>query len=147
MCSQWGAISNPHTQVFYTSSTPKSDHWVMTEWKFLKTCFISLICENKNKVCDKNLWNWLCKWNLVIFDRMTSPQGYQFDPRMKILLPFCFTHYPLQFDMPHDHVQKGKFWPLGTPGTPKSHPWGIAKIPFNIFHACILFVRIQKKLV
>ena len=44
----------------------------------------------------------------MIFDFMTSPQGHQFDPMVKILLAFCSTHYPHQFDMPHDHVQKIK---------------------------------------
>ena len=33
-----------------------------------------------------------------------------------ILLVFCSTQYPRQFDMPHDHVGKKYFFdPLGTP--------------------------------
>ena len=44
--------------------------------------------------------------NLMIFDLLTSPQGHQFDPGVKILLVSCSTHHPLQFDMPHYHVRK-----------------------------------------
>ena len=44
---------------------------------------------------------------LMIFDRLTSPQGHQFDPRMKMLLEFCSARHPPRFDniiMLHDHV-------------------------------------------
>ena len=41
---------------------------------------------------------------LMIFDLLTSPQGHQFDPRMKILIAFCSARHPRRFDMPHDHV-------------------------------------------
>ena len=41
---------------------------------------------------------------LMIFDLLTSPQGYQFDPRMKLLLAFCSAPHPRRFDMRHDHV-------------------------------------------
>ena len=41
---------------------------------------------------------------LVIFDLLTSPQGHQFDPRMKMLLGFCSARHPRRFDMLHDHV-------------------------------------------
>ena len=41
---------------------------------------------------------------LMIFDLLTSPQGHQFDPRMKRLLAFCSARYPRRFDMLHDHV-------------------------------------------
>ena len=41
---------------------------------------------------------------LMIFDLLTSPQGHQFDPRMKMLLALCSTRRPRRFDMPHDHV-------------------------------------------
>ena len=55
---------------------------------------------------------------------LTSPQGHQFDPRMKILLAFCSAHHPRRFDIPHDHVWKKFFFdPLGTPSAPNSHPW------------------------
>ena len=41
---------------------------------------------------------------LMIFDLLTSPQGHQFDPRIKMLLAFCSARPPRRFDMPHDHV-------------------------------------------
>ena len=41
---------------------------------------------------------------LMIIDLLTSPQGHQFDPRMKMLLAFCSAHHPHRFDMLHDHV-------------------------------------------
>ena len=40
----------------------------------------------------------------MIFDHLTSPQGHQFDPRMKMLLAFYSARHPHQFDMPHGHV-------------------------------------------
>ena len=74
---------------------------------------------------------------------LTSPQGHQFDPRMKILLAFCSARHPRRFDIPYDHVwKKNFFWPLGTPSIPKVPPLGHdpgdwIKIPsdmFFIFH-------------
>ena len=62
----------------------------------------------------------------MVFDLLTSPQGHQFDSRVKILLAFCSTHHPRQFDMPHDHVRKKIcFDPMGNPGVHKSHCWGM----------------------
>ena len=50
---------------------------------------------------------------LMIFDLLTSPQGHQFDPRMKMLLALCSARHPCRFDIPHDHVWKKKnFWPF-----------------------------------
>ena len=64
----------------------------------------------------------------MIFDLLTSPQGHQFDPRMKILLAFCLACHPRRFDMPHDHVWIKKiFDPLCTPSAPKSDPWGMTQ--------------------
>ena len=63
--------STPH-------GTPKSDPWGMTqvrEWKSRPICFMSYICEKTHKVWFKNLWNWLCNWNLIIFDLLAPPQG------------------------------------------------------------------------
>ena len=40
----------------------------------------------------------------MIFDLLTSPQGHQFDPSMKILLAFCSARHPRGFDTPHDNV-------------------------------------------
>ena len=33
----------------------------------------------------------------MITDLLTSPQGHQFDPRMKILLAFCSARHPRRF--------------------------------------------------
>ena len=99
-----------------------------TEWKFCSICFLSFICENTRKVWQR--LNWHGNQNLMIFDLLTSPQGHQFDPRMKILLTFCSARYPCRFDMPHDHVwkKKKKLTSLGTPSAPKSHPWDMSKV-------------------
>ena len=59
---------------------------------------------------------------LMIFDLLTSPQGHQFDPRMKMLLAFCSARHPRPYDMPHDHVGKRFLDPLGTPSATKSNP-------------------------
>ena len=42
----------------------------------------------------------------MIFNLMTSTQGHPFKPRVTILLAFCSTYDPRQFDMPHDHFRK-----------------------------------------
>ena len=42
----------------------------------------------------------------MIFYLITLTQGHQFDHMVKILLAFCSTQYPRQFDMSHDHVRK-----------------------------------------
>ena len=41
---------------------------------------------------------------LMIFDLLTSRQGHQCYPRIKMLLAFCSARHPRRFDMPHDHV-------------------------------------------
>ena len=56
----------------------------------------------------------------MVFDLLTSPQGHQFDPMIKILLAFCSDCHPPRFDMPHDHVWK-KFH-QGTPAPQSPHP-------------------------
>ena len=40
----------------------------------------------------------------MIFDLLTSSQGQQFDPKMKMLLAFCSARHPRRFDMLHGHV-------------------------------------------
>ena len=35
---------------------------------------------------------------LMIIDLLTSPQGHQFDPRMKMLRAFCSARHPRGFD-------------------------------------------------
>ena len=41
---------------------------------------------------------------ITIFDILTSPQGHQFNPRIKSLHAFCSARHPRRFDMPHDHI-------------------------------------------
>ena len=60
---------------------------------------------------------------LMVFDPLTPSQSHQFDPRIKNFSVSLSTAHPLQFDMPHDHVQKIKFL---TPRTPKSQTLGHA---------------------
>ena len=45
------------------------------EWKSHLICFVSFICEKIHKVWFKNLWNWLCNSDLMIFDLLAPPQG------------------------------------------------------------------------
>ena len=74
----------------------------------------------------------------MIYDLLTSPQGHQFDPRMKILLAFCSARHPRWFDMPHDHVwKKHIFDPLGSPSAPKSGPWGMTQA--TEWKSCLIF--------
>ena len=56
------------------------------------------MCKNTHKVSYKIFEI------VMIFDLLTSPQGHQFDPRIKMLLVFCSASHPRPFDMPHDHV-------------------------------------------
>ena len=103
----FGPIANPHAKVSDPPSTPKSGPWGMipaTEWKFCSICFLSFFCKNACKVWYKNLRIHMVVKNLMVFDLLTSLQGHQFDPRMKILLAFCSAHHPCRFDMGHDHV-------------------------------------------
>ena len=46
----------------------------------------------------------------MIFDLLTSPQGHQFNPRMKILLAFCSARHPRRFDMPHHDMTMFEFF-------------------------------------
>ena len=106
-------VSNSHTESGWISEkkftptphgTPKSHPWRMTQaaqWKSGLICLISFICEKKHKVWFKNLWNWLCNWNLMIFIDFWSfglspgPQGA--GPQKNVLLraPFMWaTHTP-----------------------------------------------------
>ena len=116
MRSRWGAIANRHAKVFDPQhpQVPPLGHEPSNRIKIL-FIFFSFICENMHKVWYKNLWNWHGNWNLMMFDLLTSPQGHEFDPRIKILLAFCSARHPCRFDMPHDHV-----WIFLTPWAPPS---------------------------
>ena len=68
--------------------------------KILFNIFFYLFFKNTHKV-----WYKIFEIDMVIiFDLLTSPQGHQFDPKMKMLLAFCSTRDPRRFDTPHDHV-------------------------------------------
>ena len=54
--------------------------------------FLSLICENTHKEFGIKIFEIDM---LMIFDLLTSPQGHQFDPRMKMLLAFCSAVIPV----------------------------------------------------
>ena len=119
--------TSPSHNLFQDSFLYAYHSWGMTnviEWKSCLICFVIFVCENTHKVWYKNLWNWHVNQDLMIFDLLTSPQGHQFDPRMKILLAFCSAHHPYRFDMPHDHFEKKIFWPPWHPQCPKVRPLG-----------------------
>ena len=61
----------------------------------------------------------------MIFDILTSPQGHQFYPRVKILLAFCSARKPRHINMPHDHVRI--FLPPGHPSAQKSLSRGMTQ--------------------
>ena len=123
-CAVDGAQSQIPMLKLLTPSTPKSTPgaWPRQQNEnSIQYVFYLLLVR-----IHKYLWNWLCSWNLMIFDLWTSPQGHQFDPRVKILIAFCSARHSCQFDMPHDHVWKNKFLtPLGTPvpQSPTSGAW------------------------
>ena len=64
----------------------------------------------------------------MIFDLLTSPQGHQFDPRMKILLHFVLLFIPVDLICYMTMFEKKMFDPLGTPSALKSHPWGMTPV-------------------
>ena len=109
-------IANPDAKIFDPSTqSPTLGH---DPGDIMKVPFDTFV--RTHKVWYKKL----CNSDLIIFDLLIPPQGYEFDPRVKILLALCSTNHPCQFDMPHDHVRKKKFGPLGTT---KSHPWGMTQ--------------------
>ena len=64
------------TCILFWSSSPSI--WYATEQLSRLICFISSICKNKQTVCNKKIWNWLCYWNLNDFgpfDPFPGPQG------------------------------------------------------------------------
>ena len=124
--SWWGAIANPHAKVFDSPSTLQS-HPGAWPWKqnenSVQYVFYLLFVRTHTKFGIKIFEIDM----LMIFDLLTSPQGHQFDPRMKMLLAFFSARHPRRFDMLHDHVWKKMFDPLGTRSAPKSHPWGMTQ--------------------
>ena len=81
-------VSNSHTKSGWISGNfffypnppryPRVPPLGMTQaakWKSRLICYISFICEKIHKVWFKNLWNWLCNSDLIIFDLLAPPQG------------------------------------------------------------------------
>ena len=99
-----GAPSQIPTQKFFTPPSTHKSHpgallWQQNE-NFVQYVFY-LLFENTHKEFGIRIFEIDM---LMIFDLLTSPQGHQFDPRMKMLLAFCSACHPRRFDMPHDHV-------------------------------------------
>ena len=94
------------------------------EWKSCLICYISFICEKIHKVWFKNLWNWLCNSDLMIFDILAPPQGAGTKKMVPLHMPFIWvTHTPNLVEF-----RKKKIFDHTTPhGTPKSHPWGMTQ--------------------
>ena len=94
-----------------------------TEWKSRLICFIFFNCEKTHKVWLKSLWNWLCDWDLMIFDLLAPPQG----PRGwgPIKLCCCMCHWcKLLTHQIWLNFGNNFFFDHSTPhGTPKFDPW------------------------
>ena len=128
MRSRWGAMANPHAKAF-DSPAPQVQPLGHDPSNRMKILFnmssIFYLWEHAQSLV-KNLWNWHGNQNLMIFDLLTSPQGHQLDPRMKILLALCSARHPNRFNMPHDHVWKKIFltpWAPPAPLSPTPGAW------------------------
>ena len=63
----------PQTPTVPPSSTPGLDPG--SRMKIPSDMYIYFICEKIHKVWFKNLWNWLCNSDWMIFDLLAPPQG------------------------------------------------------------------------
>ena len=139
-----GAPSQIPTLKFLTPpapAVPTRGMTLATEWKFCSIRFLSFFVRTHTKF-GINIFEIDM---LMIFDLLTSPQGHQFDPRIKMLLAFCSARHPRRFDMLHDHVWKKIVWPPGYPQCLKVPPLGHdpgdrIKIPSDMFFY-LSFVR------
>ena len=143
MRSPWGAIANPQAKVFDPASTPQSTPGAWPQQQnenSVQYVFYILFVRTHTNFGIKTLE--------LIFDLLTSPQSHQFEPGIKILLAFCSALHRSRFDMPYDHVWKKKLWHLGTPSTPKSHPWGMTQATewksHLICFVCFIYENIHK---
>ena len=82
-------VSNSHTKtgwiseinIFWPPNPPRYPQvpplgmTQAAEWKSRLICYISFICKKIHKFWFKNLWNWLCYSDLMIFDLLAPPHG------------------------------------------------------------------------
>ena len=126
--SRWGAIANPHSQVFNPPEPQSPIHsWGMTqviERKFLSICFMPFICENTNKVWYKNLWNWLWKWNMSWYLTFwPHPKVTSLTLGWKFYLHSVLLIIPINLKCHMIMFEKKCFWPLlAPPGPPSPTP-------------------------
>ena len=102
-----------------------------TEWKSRLICLISFNCEKTHKVWFKKFWNWLCDWDLIIFDLLAPPQGPRVWGPQKNCAVACAVACAI--DVSYSHTKSGwisekKILDHSTPhGTYKSDPWGMTQ--------------------
>ena len=89
---------------------------------------ISFICENTHKAWYKNLWNWHGNRNLMIFDHWPHPKVTSLTLGWKWYLHSVLLVIPVNLICHMTMFEKKKFYPLGTPIAPKSHPWGMTHL-------------------
>ena len=124
---------------FWPPAPLKSHPWGITqatEWKSSLICFISFICEMTHRVWLKNLWNWLCNWNLIIFDLLVPPKGLRGQG------PFMWvTHTP-------NCVEFQKNWivdPFNPPPPPPPPPPSLThQIWFNLCFVSFICEKTRK---
>ena len=68
----------------------------------------------------------------MIFDLLTSPQGYQFDPRVKFYLHSLLLEIPVNLLCHMTMFKKNFFYPLGTTSPTKSYLWDMTQVTFDI---------------
>ena len=150
MCSRWGAITNPHAQVFdiqHTQVPPlghdpgvgKSSVWYVLYHLFVRTHTKFGIKESLKLILQ-------LKFNDIWPFDLT--QGLELNPRIKKILVFCSIHHPCQFDIPHDHIQKNGPPAQPPPPLPSPNPgaWPRCKNKNSIRYVFyLLFVRAHTK--
>ena len=125
VCSQWGAIANPHAKIFDSPSTPQSHPgawpWQQNENSVQYVFFLFYICENTHKVWYKNLWNW------HVNDIWPHPKVTSLTLRWKFYLHSVLLVIPVDLIYYMTMFEIFFLTPLGTPSAPKFHPWGMTQ--------------------
>ena len=108
------------------------------EWKSRLICYISFICEKIHKVWFKNLWNWLCNSDLMIWTFWPLPRAPGGgDPKNGAVA------YTIHVSNSHTKSgwisEKKKIWPQNPPRYPQvpplgHDPGGQMKIPSDMFY-------------